>query len=163
MKKSPRKDERLDILLVLPIVLCGLALAHLNHARDMFRIGRYIRVQLWPTLRRTLGPVTMAIPSWEDHIADKRHLDRPFWPPTGWVTWLPEALIFGFPSIGALALTYPDSAPAWDWLPGTPDGGLAAVWLIDVVLLALAVIAAIRVGWETRSARARRRLPPAYG
>jgi hypothetical protein len=50
------KDGQLDILLVLPFVLSGLAIVYLNHGVALRILGRYIEQRLWPVLSNAIPP-----------------------------------------------------------------------------------------------------------
>ncbi|MCD6015393.1 MAG: hypothetical protein K0R88_1477 [Solirubrobacterales bacterium] len=61
-------EQRLEILLALPLVLSGLGLAYMTRSAGILRVGNYIKEGLWPVLQRA-GPdegdaATPPLPSW---------------------------------------------------------------------------------------------------
>lgn len=118
-----RSSANRDVLLVLPFVLSGLAFVYLDNSIHIHKSGRYLRNELWPTLAQvSTHPANSEtpIPSWEKWIADDRH-ERGRLSPSGIVAFLGEAIVFGVPAVGALAITIRN---AWShslepiWWPG---------------------------------------------
>jgi hypothetical protein len=122
-------SESTEILVILPFVLSGLALVYLNYAILTRRIGEYIRTELWPYLvsasaTREVENHDLRIPSWEAWIAQHR-LQRGRISPAGFVSFVGQAIVFGFPSVGALAVT---SQLAW-------GNAMASLWWLALFAL----------------------------
>lgn len=100
--------DRLEVLLVLPFVLSGLALIYLHYAVLATTIGTYIQTELWPSLcsvsASASGEGELQLPSWEGWVAKQRHR-RGRLSPAGLLTLLGQGIVFGVPAAGALALT----------------------------------------------------------
>lgn len=104
--------DRLEILLVLPFILCGLGLIHQEHSHRTNVLGTYVRERLWPELAESAGYRL----SWEQFLHDyQRHEERR-------ATWAllgraPYVLIFFAPGAASLLLTAlaVDRPPTWFW------------------------------------------------
>ena len=136
-------DQRLEILLALPLVLSGLGLAHLTHSYGQARIGKYIETQLWPALQSALpedGSLTKPTPSWEKQGKPPRGLRVAVTSTGGWLTFLPGIMIFGAPSLAALII---NSTYA---LHREHGAGLQQAWWIDLVVTAASVVLLLLAG-----------------
>jgi hypothetical protein len=138
--------DRLEILLVLPVVLCGLGLAYLSHSHGCHLIGQYINHKLWPELQRSATEAgSIPLPSWEQSIQKSRKPVPALVKPGGYLSWVPGFFIFGVPSIAALVLNR-QKAPDWDVLPWDSEGGaLSTAWSIDAIALVLAFLLMVSV------------------
>jgi quercetin dioxygenase-like cupin family protein len=141
-------DERLEILLVLPIILAGLGLVYLNNTYGSHRLGHYIRTKLWPVLQNALPAQDSGsigrVPSWEARVDETRTLGQVMRDPVGYLGWLPGLLIFGVPSVAALILNA-DARPAWA-RPGDAGSQLSAAWTAGLIALVLAFLLWAAVG-----------------
>jgi len=139
--------DRLEILLILPIVLCGLGLAYLNHSYGAFRLGDYVREHLWQELRdaqpEDAATRIGSLPSWEEEARKGRKVGS-LLQPRGWLGFLPGLLIFGIPSIASLVLN-------WDARPWGDAGDLTAAWVAGAVAFIAAVALTALVGWGARA------------
>ena len=162
---STGASDRLDILLALPIVLCGLGLTYLTHSHASHLIGAYIREDLWPELRGAApgehvgSTPTDELPSWEESVAEWRRLDRASTRPGGYLSWLPGVFIFGVPSITALIINWSE-APKWvPW--GAEGGQLRAAWLLGAIAVVGEIALMITVAVSaSHSAEAKPASPP---
>lgn len=57
------------VLFLMPYVTWALARLFIDHARAIYGIGRYTRLELWPTLQNVSLPTKIA--SWEQHLKDE--------------------------------------------------------------------------------------------
>jgi hypothetical protein len=142
--------QRLQILLALPLVLSGLGLSYLTHSYGSSLIGRYIKERLWPVLQSANPDAgagnTSWPPSWEHQL---RHSGRTaLIPPGGWLSWLPGVIIFGAPSVAALAI---NDEYAWWPLASAHGGGLEWAWFIGAVVAGLALFLLVLAGFSPPS------------
>jgi hypothetical protein len=155
------KTGNREALLVLPYILSGLALVQVNHGIQIRRLGEYIRTYLWPAPQpdpALTSPSEQLPPSWEEWIADRR-LERRSWrSPTRLAPRLAQfagiVVALGFPSAGALALT---------WSVAEESTLLMIVWWLGLVVMVgslafvLAVEADLVKGDKYRAANPRPR------
>lgn len=127
-----KKDGRIEMLLVLPLVLSGLGIVLVQGVQGNRRIAQYIREHLWARLlpRDHSSTDTDANRSWEHFIHDYRRTNMGLknYAISG-VT--PVVLIFVVPSAASLIVTAlaADLGALW-WLWGT---GLVAIVLFGAL------------------------------
>jgi hypothetical protein len=97
-----KKQGRLEMLLVLPLVLSGLGLLLTRGVHGNRLVACYIREHLWPRLGAT--ETDDAYPSWE-HFIDKFRKEHTRFSVYALLNAIPVALIFVVPSIASLAVT----------------------------------------------------------
>jgi hypothetical protein len=136
-------SSRLEVLLVLPFVLSGLALIYLHYAVQVSTIGTYIQIKLWPFLGAVSpsasGVNEPKLPSWEEWVARHRN-QRGRLSPEGLVTFLGQGIVFGVPAAGALALTRHLAWAhdlVWVWSLGAAVVVVAAAMVVIVNLCVL--------------------------
>lgn len=151
------KDGNREILLILPLILSGLAIAYLKHTYDIEQLGQYLREAWWPAIPEVLTSYP---------LLDPEPVSRCARPPLNWENWidrkrgkkgrvgaygmlgvLPPLLIFSSPGLGALAL----------YLPKTTQTRL--VWLLDALsflisLLLTAWVYAFGPAWKRHKEKA---------
>jgi hypothetical protein len=127
-----RTSGHVELLLVLPVVLCGLGLIQAQYSRQSHQIGDYIRECLWLRLPTHPGD---AVPSWEHYISNSRRRFH------GIVARL---LIFAVPSIACIVITYRQ------W-----NTGLAPLWWSDIIILGTTGLLGLAVIYETRPSLAK--------
>jgi hypothetical protein len=96
-----KKDGRLEMLLVLPLVLSGLGMLIVQGVQGNRRIARYIRDYLWKRLPRD---DRSKYPSWEHYIGDFRRANTRL-SVFAFSGVIPIVLIFVIPSIASLVVT----------------------------------------------------------
>jgi hypothetical protein len=126
--------DRLEILLVLPIVLAGLGAFYLDNSRVGYLIGAYIKDHLWARMHE--GAAAPRV-SWETYIEDHRG-DK-----TGPILGVvPGLLIFVAPSATAIIANADGGLlELKEWPSDRLASGLHALLYVDLVaLLALVIL-----------------------
>jgi len=98
-----KKEGRIEMLLVLPLVLSGLGLLIVEGVQGNRRIARYIRDHLWDRLPDNGDPPDAT--SWEHYVAAFRRTNTDRVSAFVLSSVTPIVLIFVVPSIAALAVT----------------------------------------------------------
>jgi hypothetical protein len=137
-----KKDGRLELLMVLPVVLSGLGLLQAHCVQQISQLGDYIREHLWTRL--PVDPSAECL-SWEHLIEAGRRRSRPGYLVGG---LLARVLIFGLPSVASIVIT------GHQW-----NTNLAALWWGDVLVVVVSGILALRVLIEVGASAARNAMP----
>lgn len=120
-----KKEGRLEMLLVLPVVLSGLGLLLVNAVTANYRIAEYIREDLWPRLPPQ--PPASEFPSWEHYLVKYRATDPVRRALSGASSF---ALIFVAPGVAALGITWHVVDGSLWFLWGTGAASIAALMLL---------------------------------
>jgi hypothetical protein len=125
-----KKEGRVEMLLVLPLVLSGLGLLIVEGVQGNRRIAKYIRDHQWGRLPENAGPPEAQ--SWEHYVAEFRRTNTDRLSAFVFSSVTPIVLIFVVPSIASLAVTF---------VVGNL-GALWALWLAGLAsILAFGVLA----------------------
>jgi hypothetical protein len=150
------RGDRLEILLVLPIVLVGLGAFYLEHSRASFLIGAYLNNCVWNRMHEGFNPPAE---SWESYLSGQRTGLR------GQVLGvLPGLLIFVVPSVAALIANANWDVPIIGGFERTTETGvpetlpdpLIALWVTGFVALLALVVLLAAVFWGRPSVSQRR-------
>ena len=123
-----KKEGRIEVLLVLPVVLSGLGILVVDGVRSLHRLGSYIRKDLWNRLPHGSG-----IASWEHYMYATRPTRRGTLEMALGV--VPILLIFIAPGVASLAIAVDaiSTKLAPLWISGAL--ALASFLAVSVVLL----------------------------
>lgn len=111
------------VLLILPPLSSALGLLYIDHARNISRLGWYVRERLWTSLRQASSDTK--IPTYEDEVAsyERRALTR-----IGF--GLPFFFMFWGPPIFGLAFTFSSLGDVWT----------IVLWVVGLLMLCDLVI-----------------------
>lgn len=133
-----KKDGRLELLMVLPVVLSGLGLLQAHCVQQIAQLGDYIRDHLWTRLPVDISADCL---SWEHFIEVSRRRSRPQYLVGG---LLVRALVFGLPSVASIVIT------GHQW-----NTKLAPLWWGDVLVVVVSGPIAFHVLTEVGTSTSR--------